>query len=97
LTAKASQMLNMLGYKNVKYKVGDGKLGWKEFAPFDAIIITAANKEIPPRLLQQLKTGGRLILPLKTNLDEYLYLANKNLNGELEYTQLCGVRFVPLL
>ncbi|CAG8728328.1 26082_t:CDS:2, partial [Racocetra persica] len=55
-----------------------------------AIVITAANEKVPPRLLHQLKAGGRLILPLKTKRDEYLYLGKKNPNNELEYTRLCA-------
>jgi protein-L-isoaspartate(D-aspartate) O-methyltransferase len=51
----------------VNYKIGDGKLGWPEFAPFDAIVLTAASKEVPPTLLEQLKKDGRMILPWEIN------------------------------
>jgi len=64
LKERAERLLKELGYKNIKVKQGDGYFGWKEYAPFDAIIITASANHIPPPLIKQLKDGGRLIIPL---------------------------------
>lgn len=63
LSAKANSLLNSLGYTNISYRIGDGKKGWKEEAPFDAIIVTAAPKNFPPDLTEQLKDGGRMVIP----------------------------------
>ncbi|MBP9561033.1 MAG: protein-L-isoaspartate(D-aspartate) O-methyltransferase, partial [Syntrophorhabdaceae bacterium] len=60
----ASRRLKELGYDNIKVRHGDGYVGWKDYAPFDAIIVTAAARHIPPPLLEQLKDGGRLVIPL---------------------------------
>jgi protein-L-isoaspartate(D-aspartate) O-methyltransferase len=70
LHQKAQKLLNKLGYKNIKYKLGDGKLGWSDYAPFDKIIITALAQEIPPHLVKQLKIGGKMILPLEITKGE---------------------------
>jgi len=98
LSHKAQQVLEKLGYKNIKYKVGDGKAGWQEFVPFDAIIITAVAKELPSLLLEQLKIGGKMILPLELdNWEQYLFLVNKTSEGKIIKRKLIPVRFVPLL
>ena len=101
LSEQSQKILTKLGYKNVKYRIGDGKLGWKEAAPFEAIIITAAAQEIPPLLLHQLKVGGRMILPLELELDgqyrQDLFLIKKTSSEKLEYIPLIPVKFVPLL
>ena len=98
LSHKAQQVLEKLGYKNIKYKFGDGKAGWQEFAPFDAIIITAVAKELPSLLLEQLKVGGRMILPLEVdNGGQYLFLITKLSAGKIIKRKLIEVRFVPLL
>ena len=98
LSQKAQQVLEKLGYKNIEYKVGDGKLGWPEFAPFEAIIITAVAQELPSLLLEQLKVGGRMILPLELdNGEQYLFLVNKTSEGKIIKRKLIPVRFVPLL
>jgi len=68
LKTQASKLLNELGYMNVKTKYADGYFGWEEYAPFDAIIITASANHIPPPLIKQLKEGGRLIIPLGSTL-----------------------------
>ena len=97
LAEEATKRLRELGYKNVKVKYGDGYFGWKEYAPFDAIIITAAANHIPPPLIRQLKEGGRLIIPLgSTVYYQTLTLATKRA-GELSLTQLGPVRFVPMI
>lgn len=64
LAAQAEKTLRALGYKNVKFKTGDGYFGWPEESPFDAIIVTAAPEEVPPPLWEQLAEGGRMVIPL---------------------------------
>ena len=64
LAKKAQERLNKIGYKKIKLKQGDGYQGWPEYAPFDAIIITAAAPKVPEPLMQQLKVGGRIVMPL---------------------------------
>ncbi|OGF66023.1 MAG: protein-L-isoaspartate O-methyltransferase [Candidatus Fischerbacteria bacterium RBG_13_37_8] len=90
----AEQILTDLGYKNIKIKIGDGYKGWKEYAPFDAIIVTAAPEKIPPPLLEQLKEGGRLVIPLGEYFQE-LYLFTK-VKGEIKKKSIIPVRFVPM-
>lgn len=93
----AATRLKELGYKNIKVKLGDGYQGWKEYAPFDAIMVTAAAKRIPPPLLEQLKEGGRLIIPLGATLfHQELTLIRKE-NGKYIKKEICSVRFVPMI
>ena len=96
LFKKSTQLLNMLGYRNIFTRHADGYYGWPEAAPFDAIMITAAVNHIPPPLLQQLKEGGRLILPLG-NPFSYQNLTLVTKQGD-NYTtrQITGVLFVPM-
>lgn len=97
LAETADKRLRELGYKNVAVKYGDGYLGWPEYAPFDAIIITASVNHIPPPLLKQLKEGGRLILPLgSTVFYQTLTLVTKKKGGEPAVEQMGGVAFVPM-
>jgi protein-L-isoaspartate(D-aspartate) O-methyltransferase len=96
LADRAGLILKDLGYKNVKVKFGDGYFGWEDAAPFDAIIITAAANHIPPPLINQLKEGGRLIVPLgSTVYYQTLILATKR-KGQLDVEQLGPVAFVPM-
>ena len=96
LANSARERLKNLGYENVKVKNADGYFGWPEKAPFDAIIVTAAANHIPPPLIQQLKDGGKLIIPLGSTLTfQTLTLITKK-SGELETEFITGVRFVPL-
>jgi protein-L-isoaspartate(D-aspartate) O-methyltransferase len=94
LARKAQKTLERLGYENIFVKVGDGYKGWPEHAPFDAIIITAAPTKIPAPLKEQLKVGGRMILPLGDYSQE-LVLIEKNEKG-YEQKKLLPVRFVPM-
>jgi len=92
----ASNRLKEMGYKNIKVKYGDGYQGWKEYAPFDAIMVTAAAKKIPVPLIEQLKDGGRLIIPLGNTLFyQNLTLINKE-KGKYTSKKICPVRFVPM-
>jgi len=96
LSKRAGELLNGLGYKNIKTKYADGYFGWKEYAPFDAIIITASANHIPPPLIRQLKEGGRLIIPLGSTLYyQVLTLATKQ-GDDLDVRQMGGVVFVPM-
>ena len=98
LADMAAKRLRDLGYTNVKVKYGDGYPGWEEFAPFDAIIITAAANHIPPPLIKQLKIGGRLIIPLgSTVYYQTLTLVTKKEKGELDVEQMGSVAFVPMI
>jgi protein-L-isoaspartate(D-aspartate) O-methyltransferase len=95
LAIEASNKLKMLDYKNVKVFAGDGYYGLKDFAPYDAIIVTAAPEVIPPALLDQLKEGGRLVAPVGGEDEiQYLVLVEKN-KGEIVTKKLAPVRFVP--
>ncbi|WNE41944.1 MAG: Protein-L-isoaspartate O-methyltransferase [Mycoplasmataceae bacterium] len=98
LSKQAQQTLSKLGLQSIKYKIGDGKKGWQEFAPFDKIIVTALAQEIPLDLINQLKIGGKMILPLKVSENEdFLFLINKLENNKLEKKQLIQIRFVNLV
>ncbi|HEY6070488.1 MAG TPA: protein-L-isoaspartate(D-aspartate) O-methyltransferase [Chthoniobacterales bacterium] len=96
LAKDASARLTRLGYSNAHVKAGDGFQGWPEVAPFDAIIVTCAPDKVPPPLTQQLKDGGRMIVPVGTGIDQQLYLLEKK-NGQLAQTAILPVRFVPMI
>jgi len=96
LGGRAKRVLDELGYKNIKIKIGDGTLGWPQEAPFDRIIVTAASPQIPPPLFDQLKEGGRLILPLGESFSQVLTLVGK-VDGKLNSKDICGCVFVPLV
>ena len=95
LANDARSDLERLGYKNVKVKYGDGYQGWEEFAPFDSILLTAATPEIPQPLIDQLKEGGRMILPMEGMSFQDLVRITK-VKGGLEREKITGVRFVPM-
>ena len=96
LAESAEAVVNELGYKNIKIKVGDGTLGWPEMGPFDRIIITAASPRIPLPLTEQLKESGKLILPLGESFSQVLTAVEKK-KGKLESIEICGCIFVPLV
>jgi protein-L-isoaspartate(D-aspartate) O-methyltransferase len=96
LAALAARTLLNLGYKNVQVKSGDGYQGWPQMAPFDAIIVTCAASHVPPALFEQLKEGGRLVIPLGSTLAyQTLTLVTKE-KGKPRRTQILDVRFVPM-
>lgn len=95
LSRRSRDILAELGYTNIHYKVGDGSYGWNEFAPFDAIIVTAAPRVTPQPLQEQLSIGGKLIVPVGDSFQE-LVLIVKNKKGFTE-KKLLSVRFVPLV
>src|SRR5262249_56595615 len=94
LSRRATQVLKELGYTNVHTRAGDGYAGWPEEAPFDAIIVTCAPEEIPPPLVEQLKEGGRLVIPLGTRFNQVVHLYEKK-DGRLIDRQLRPTLFVP--
>jgi protein-L-isoaspartate(D-aspartate) O-methyltransferase len=99
LAAHAKTLLENLGYKNVHVRSGDGKEGWPQQAPFDAIIITAAARQMPLTLLSQLKVGGYMIMPIEEDsVNQNLVLITKtdNKNNFIQ-KPLLAVRFVPLI
>jgi len=95
LGRNAAVTLNRLGYANVHAKIGDGYKGWPEHAPFDAIIVTAAPDHVPPALVEQLKPGGRLVIPVG-RLAQQLLVITKNADGSTSEREITPVQFVPL-
>jgi protein-L-isoaspartate(D-aspartate) O-methyltransferase len=91
----AEKRLKRLGYHNVKTKIGDGYAGWREFAPFDKIIVTCSPEKIPQPLVEQLKEGGRMIIPVGTRYDQEMCLLEKK-QGKLIRKQLMPTYFVPM-
>ncbi|MEL7565004.1 MAG: protein-L-isoaspartate(D-aspartate) O-methyltransferase [Dehalobacterium sp.] len=96
LSDKAKEKLDRLGYTNIVYKVGDGSEGWSEHSPYDRIIVTAAAEKIPSELTNQLKPGGKLILPLGPRGRQELLLITKKINGEIQEDSLGKVTFVEM-
>jgi protein-L-isoaspartate(D-aspartate) O-methyltransferase len=96
LAKTAEATLQRLGYSNVHLKVGDGYQGWPEEAPFDAIIVTCAPDKVPQPLTDQLKDGGRMVIPVGERFAQQLYLFEKK-NGRLTESSTLPVRFVPML
>jgi protein-L-isoaspartate(D-aspartate) O-methyltransferase len=98
LARQASERLKRLGYKNVEVRHADGHFGWKEAAPFDAVIVTAAAGYIPPALLEQLTPGGRMVIPVgSVGGVQNLILVEKDAKGDVSTEILLPVRFVPML
>ena len=98
LAESARQRLKRLGYGNIYVKHGDGYYGWEKKAPFDVIIITAAAGLVPPPLIEQLKPGGSMILPLGSPYGfQTLVLIEKDKKGNISSRQLLPVRFVPMV
>ena len=96
LAINAEEILAELGYTNVKVKTADGTLGWKEYAPFDGIIITAASPKIPQPLIDQLKSDAKLVIPIGTGFSQSLTVVEK-INGKLKFREVCSCVFVPLI
>jgi protein-L-isoaspartate(D-aspartate) O-methyltransferase len=96
LADEAREALKAAGATNVSLLVGDGTLGWRDYAPYDAIVVAAASPEIPGPLLEQLAPGGRMLLPLGPRDNQVLTLVRLD-GGRTVSTPLAGARFVPLL
>ena len=96
LGRRAMETLERLGYDNVSVRIGDGYAGWPEQAPFDAIVVTAAPEQVPEPLIQQLKMGGRLVIPVGGQGEtQSLQVLEKTGAGEIAVTDVLPVRFVP--
>lgn len=96
LLDKAKEVLQQVGASNVSFMLGDGTLGWRQFAPFDAILVGAAAPVVPDAYVEQLAEGGRLLIPLGDREEQVLYLLTKH-GEEMERQEIAPVRFVPLL
>ena len=97
LGKRSKRDLAELGYDNIQVWIGDGYYGWKQHAPFDGIVVTATASHIPPPLIQQLKPGGRMIIPVGSRfLTQQLLLLVKDEEGNVTTRQILPVRFVPL-
>src|SRR4051812_37024928 len=96
LAKSAEATVQRLGYKNVHVRIGDGYKGWPEEAPFDAFIVTCAPEKVPQPLVDQLKDGGRMVIPVGERFAQQLYLLEKK-NGQLKESATLPVRFVPML
>jgi protein-L-isoaspartate(D-aspartate) O-methyltransferase len=97
LGREAAQRLAELGYERVRTMIGDGYFGWPEHPPFDGIVVTAAASHIPPPLVEQLRPGGRMVIPIGAPFQvQSLMLVEKRLDGTLVQRNMGAVRFVPL-
>jgi protein-L-isoaspartate(D-aspartate) O-methyltransferase len=97
LGKQAGERLARLGYDNITTRIGDGYYGWKEHAPFDKIVVTAAASHIPPPLVAQLKPGGIMVIPVGSSfLTQQLLLVEKGPDGRVLTRQIAPVKFVPL-
>jgi protein-L-isoaspartate(D-aspartate) O-methyltransferase len=95
-TSAAKLRLATLGYRNIELRVGDGSKGWPEHAPFDKILVTAAAQQVPKLLLEQLKPGGRLVLPVGAQDEQQLTLVQKDAGGMVSEQAILAVRFTQL-
>jgi len=98
LAQTAQQRLSEMGYENVETRCSDGYLGWPEKAPFDGIVVTAAAPEVPPALLEQLKPGGRMVIPIGLPYShQELMLVTRDPHGKTDTHDILGVAFVPMV
>jgi protein-L-isoaspartate(D-aspartate) O-methyltransferase len=93
LAAEAEERLRQLGCGNVGLRIGDGALGWADHAPYDKIIVTSAAEQVPPALTQQLKPGGRMVLPTGPSEGQKLTVVEKDAAGRTRLRELMSVRF----
>ena len=97
LALRARKALDSLGLLNVNIKIDDGTAGWASEAPFDGIIVTAGAPEVPPTLISQLKTGGRLVIPVGDQIEQTLMRITKLEDGSVSEEAITGCRFVKLI
>lgn len=95
LSLNAQDVLKKMSYKNIYFRVGDGTLGWKEHAPYDAIIVTAAPTKVPKALQDQLISGGRMVIPVGAAFQELVLVTKEK--RKFKKKKLLPVRFVPLI
>jgi protein-L-isoaspartate(D-aspartate) O-methyltransferase len=97
LAQRAKVALDAVGYRNIETRIGDGYVGWPEAAPFDGIVVTAAPDHVPPRLVEQLKPGGRLVIPVGPHRwTQELLVIEAGRDGRALTRRTIAVRFVPL-
>ncbi|KOF12323.1 protein-L-isoaspartate(D-aspartate) O-methyltransferase [Planococcus glaciei] len=96
LHGRAKERLKEAGFKNIRFQLDDGSMGWQEFAPYDRIMVTAAASTVPAELLDQLNVNGKLLIPVGTPAMQELTLLEKDADGKVTSTVLNYVRFVPL-
>jgi len=97
LGRNAERLLQRLGYENITVKIGDGYTGWPEYAPFDAILVTAAPEQVPEPLIEQLKPGGKLVIPVgPQGRAQALKVIEKTAGGDIIKKDVLPVGFVPL-
>ncbi|MDD5604398.1 MAG: protein-L-isoaspartate(D-aspartate) O-methyltransferase [Dehalococcoidales bacterium] len=96
IAKQAAERLSMLGYKNIEVKIAAGELGWKQDAPYDAILVAAASPNVPDVLIDQLKENGRMVIPVGDRQQQELLKVTKR-KGEIEIHNLGGCRFVALI
>ena len=94
---RASSILKQLGYKNINMKLGDGYNGWKEFSPYDAIIVTCASETVPKSFIEQLKIGGLMCIPIGIPFGVQDLLLIKKKKNDIETKVITQVRFVPMM
>jgi protein-L-isoaspartate(D-aspartate) O-methyltransferase len=98
LGTSSEKRITKTGYKNIHLKIADGYFGWKEHAPFDCVIVTAASDHIPPPLITQLKNPGRMVIPVGHPFQvQRLMLITKSKDGEIQMKDILPVRFVPFI
>jgi protein-L-isoaspartate(D-aspartate) O-methyltransferase len=95
LATRAAADLQRLGYQNVFVRAGDGYQGWPDKAPFDSVIVTCAPERVPQPLVDQLKEGGHMLIPVGPPLDQQLYVLEKQ-DGKIKQRAVLPVRFVPM-
>ena len=96
LAQRAVQRLKRQGYTNVEVRIGNGYAGWREHAPFDKVMVTAAPDLIPPPLINQLKVGGRMVIPVGLLGAQQLVVVEKDLNGRVATKEIMPVLFSVL-
>ena len=96
LSIGAQRTLEHLGYENIKFKVGDGTLGWPENAPYDGIMVTAGAPKVSQVLIDQLSEGGRIVIPVGNSFSQELVVVSK-VNKKIKTQNICGCMFVPLI
>jgi len=97
LTEKAMTVLEEMGYKNITLTSGDGTMGWEEFAPFDKIVVSASAEFVQEPLIKQLKSPGKLVMPVGPRISQELLIIEKTAKGEVLEKRICGCVFVPLI
>lgn len=97
LYKKAKSRLSKAGYTNIQYKLDDGSIGWKEYAPYDRIMVTASSSLVPDELIDQLSRNGKMIIPVGPKLAQDLLLISKNDKGKVKREFIDKVRFVRLV